>query len=379
MSTAALALLAAVAAVIVAGLVAVMVVRTRRASEQRLDEGLVAIGERMDALAHELAANRRADARGRAADALVESLGQALDLDEVARPVRRGRRSAHGVAGATVAVEVDGVPLTATAGLAAGAAADGAAGDGRRPAGRQRRAGGRDLVPLRRGRGRPGAAAIRSAIAIPLRDRERPARLPDRLRLQRGSAGHRAATSRLLEAIAEPHRSRDRGGARAARRTAGAAGVDPLTGLGSRQALHETLALEVARAHRHGHRLAVCSFDIDDFKQTNTGSGTSMATRSSLADRASVLREMLRPDDLAYRSGGDEFAVILPDAGRIEGEAPVRARPGDAAPPADSASPTVSLSAGIAELKPDDDGVSLFERSERALQRAKQAGKGTAA
>jgi PleD family two-component response regulator len=39
----------------------------------------------------------------------------------------------------------------------------------------------------------------------------------------------------------------------------------------------------------------------------------------------------------------------------------------------------ISLSAGIAELKADDDGVSLYERAERALHRAKAAGKGTAA
>ena len=44
-----------------------------------------------------------------------------------------------------------------------------------------------------------------------------------------------------------------------------------------------------------------------------------------------------------------------------------------------SPGPPLSLSAGIAELKPDDDGVSLFERAERALRSAKEAGKGIAA
>ena len=70
---------------------------------------------------------------------------------------------------------------------------------------------------------------------------------------------------------------------------------------------------------------------------------------------------------------------MLPDSGRIEAEATfarvqasLRRLPG-------TPGFVPSLSAGIAELKPDDDGVSLFERAERALRRAKETGKGTAA
>ena len=153
---------------------------------------------------------------------------------------------------------------------------------------------------------------------------------------------------------------------------------DALTGLGNRTALHETLALEVARAHRHGRRLAVCTVDVDDFRQINAGIGQIDGDAHPRRDRRGAARDD-PPADLAYRSGGDEFAVILPDAGRIEGEALYARLQATLRRSPDSPTRGISLSAGIAELKPDDDGVSLFERAERALQRAKEAGKGTAA
>jgi len=94
---------------------------------------------------------------------------------------------------------------------------------------------------------------------------------------------------------------------------------------------------------------------------------------------AQEAHEAIRPTDLACRSGGDEFTLILRDARRIDAEALfVRIQAALPRRPFLAGS-GLNLSAGIAELKPDDDGVSLFERAERALHRAKQAGKGTAA
>src|SRR6476646_10195299 len=83
MSTAAIALLAAVVALVVVCVVAALVLRARRASERRLDAELLVIGARMDTLATELASavERVRDDAVRAR--IVESLGRALDLEEV--------------------------------------------------------------------------------------------------------------------------------------------------------------------------------------------------------------------------------------------------------------------------------------------------------
>jgi diguanylate cyclase (GGDEF)-like protein len=153
--------------------------------------------------------------------------------------------------------------------------------------------------------------------------------------------------------------------------------ADGLTGLGNRQLFHETLALETGRALRHGHRLAVCVLDLDDFDLTNRRVGQIEADQL-LVTVAGLLRDALAPTDLACRIGGDEFGVILVESGRIEGEALFAQLQATLQRLPSSPTP-LSLSAGIAELKLDDDGVLLFERAERALQRAKQAGKGTAA
>src|SRR3954454_16183909 len=89
---------------------------------------------------------------------------------------------------------------------------------------------------------------------------------------------------------------------------------DPLTGLLNRRAYEETLARETARARRHGRELALCLFDLDDFKSVNDAGGH-LAGDEVLREFAAVLRG-LRGEDHAFRVGGDEFALVLPETDR---------------------------------------------------------------
>ena len=91
------------------------------------------------------------------------------------------------------------------------------------------------------------------------------------------------------------------------------ADLDALTGLHNYRYFHETLAREVARAHRYSRNLALVVFDIDDFKAVNDRIGH-LAGDSVLAEAAQRVRSVVRGADIACRVGGDEFAVILPES-----------------------------------------------------------------
>jgi diguanylate cyclase (GGDEF)-like protein len=350
-------------------LLSTLVRRSGRRADERVSEVVRVLETRMDELGRELAgAVERAEEEGRRSRFLGEIAGS-IDLDEVlARTLEAATGAVPDADASVVRLEnQEGGPTVAAHGLSAdGAEAIAGPPDGSRarsievsyryaddaedPA---RQIHGGLAVPLEENGGRLGYLTVYT------RATDRQFDLEDVRRLEELS-------QRAAPAIENARKFRE------ARQLAD---LDALTGLHNRRYFHETLARESARAHRYSRRLALIVFDLDDFKDVNDRIGH-LAGDAVLAEAAERVREVVRTADIPCRVGGDEFAVVLPESGleqadqlfgRIQGA--IGGRPiGHAGRP--------KVSAGIAELAPEDDSISFFERTDEALYRAKESGKG---
>jgi diguanylate cyclase (GGDEF)-like protein len=89
------------------------------------------------------------------------------------------------------------------------------------------------------------------------------------------------------------------------------AATDPLTSLYNRRLFEEYFDKELNRSARYNHRLGLVVFDMHVFKQINDRYGHPRGDQL-LRAAADTLRDSLRTSDYAFRIGGDEFALLLP-------------------------------------------------------------------
>lgn len=146
---------------------------------------------------------------------------------------------------------------------------------------------------------------------------------------------------------------------------------DPLTGLANRRAWDERVPLELHRSMRTGRPATVALLDLDHFKAYNDRRGH-QAGDDLLVAASRAWEQELRGDDLLVRFGGEEFALLLPDADADEAEQ-VLARLRHVMP----AGQTFSAGYAVAHLDPTilPDAGELLARADAAMYQAKEAGR----
>lgn len=154
--------------------------------------------------------------------------------------------------------------------------------------------------------------------------------------------------------------------------------LDALTGLHNRQAMNRDLERERARAERTGTPFSIALADLDHFKSINDRFGHK-AGDIVLAAAAEMFLNSIRPYDIVYRYGGEEFLIYLHDApadvaetilGRLLGK--LLATPINIG---DGRTIHVSSSFGVAEGGACLSLSQIIDRADRALYQAKAAGR----
>ncbi len=147
---------------------------------------------------------------------------------------------------------------------------------------------------------------------------------------------------------------------------------DSLTGLANHRSFQEEIHREVTRALRDGGPLSVAMVDVDDFKIVNDQAGHRHGDEM-LVELSAALQSG-RLTDRAFRIGGDEFALVLPQTdseGASVAAEWLRAKVA-------SRLPNTTISIGLATLGPEGDANVLRDEADAALYEAKRLGRNRA-
>ena len=153
--------------------------------------------------------------------------------------------------------------------------------------------------------------------------------------------------------------------------------IDTLTGIANRLGYDHRVAQEYARWKRFSNPLSLVVWDIDFFKRINDDLGHASGDKA-LKSVARLLAAKIRETDYIARYGGEEFVLIMPGADRQAAEVvadKLRKVIEQAKFHFKDKPVAITISAGIAQFKTGDTTSSVFERADKALYAAKEAGR----
>jgi diguanylate cyclase (GGDEF)-like protein len=155
--------------------------------------------------------------------------------------------------------------------------------------------------------------------------------------------------------------------------------TDGLTKLYNSRYFYNQIRAEIDRTSRYQRPLSLLLLDIDKFKEYNDGYGH-LEGDKVLISMGGVIKSCLRKMDSAYRYGGEEFTVILPETeGDEAATVAERIRSMVAEdrfyPQGDDDPRTITISIGVTEYVPDEEVAIFVQRADKAMYLSKQSGR----
>lgn len=154
--------------------------------------------------------------------------------------------------------------------------------------------------------------------------------------------------------------------------------TDGLTKLFNSRYFYSQLKGEIDRSNRYGHPLSLLLLDIDKFKEYNDTYGH-LEGDKVLLQLGQTIKSCLRKMDSAYRYGGEEFTVILPETIGEEAETVAHrirgAVQGERFIPSEGELVGITISIGVTQYAQEEDVAAFVQRADKAMYLSKQAGR----
>jgi diguanylate cyclase (GGDEF)-like protein len=154
--------------------------------------------------------------------------------------------------------------------------------------------------------------------------------------------------------------------------------TDGLTKLYNSRSFYTQLELEVDRFNRYKHPLSLLLLDIDNFKDYNDSYGH-LEGDKVLVRFSQIIKSCLRANDSAYRYGGEEFTVILPETNGEEAKTVAQrirsSLEAEKYTPEQGKVARITISIGVTQCYPKEELSTFIRRADKAMYLSKQNGR----